>query len=112
MARTRSKPKVRQSTAESAQQETTGKQLEKSESNPPKLFVLPKHTSERARIITLDNPATSKPNRYFVCPKKGLYEFTNVAAANSSPRSWLLARPGAGPSDSYAADPDTKRPEK
>src|SRR5215469_4100890 len=104
MARTRSKPQAK----ESAQEETTGKQLEKSESNPPKLFVLPKNTSERARIITLDNPATSKPNRYFVCPEKGLYEFTNVAAANSSPRNWLLARP----SDSHTTDSDTKRREK
>src|SRR5215469_2438810 len=108
MARTRSKPQAK----ESAQEETTGKQLEKSESNPPKLFVLPKNTSERARIITLDNPATSKPNRYFVCPEKGLYEFIKVAAANSSPRSWLLARPEDGPSDSYTADPDAERREK
>lgn len=111
MARTRSKPKSRESAAESAQQETTSKQLEKSESNPPKLFVLPKHTSKRARIITLDNPATSKPNRYFVCPEKGLYEFIKVTAPNLSPRSWLLARPGVAPSDSYATDPDSERPE-
>ena len=59
----------------------------------------------------MDNPATSKPNRYFVCPEKGLYEFIKVAATNSSPRSWLLAQSGVVPSDSYVADPDTERPE-
>jgi len=108
MARTRSKPQAKESVAESEQQEAAVKQLKKSESNPPKLFILPKDTSEQARIITLDNPATSKPNRYFICPEKGLYEFTNVVAAISSPRSWLLARP----SDSHTTDSDTKRREK
>lgn len=109
MARTRSKPKTKELAAESTQAETTGNQLEESESNPPKLFVLPKDTSERARVITLDNPATSKPNRYFVCPEKGLYEFTRVAASKSSPRSWLLVRAEAGSSDSNAAVPDAER---
>src|SRR5579871_5252806 len=111
MARTRSKPKARESATESAQQETTIKQLEKNESNPPKLFVLPKDTSEKARIITLDNPATSKPNRYFVCPVKGFYEFIKVSATNSLPRSWLLAQSGVATSDSYATDPDIERRE-
>lgn len=71
---------------------TVVKKLE-GDSNPPKLFILPKNVSEKARILTLDNPATSKPNRYFVCPEKGLYEFTKISASKLSPRSWLLARP-------------------
>lgn len=59
--------------------------------NPPKLFVLPKDTSSTARIATLAHPRTSEPTRYFICPDKGFYEFTKVAAPKSQPRSWLLA---------------------
>lgn len=59
--------------------------------NPPKLFVLPKDTSSTARIATLAHPRTSEPTRYFICPEKGFFEFTKIAAPKSQPRSWLLA---------------------
>lgn len=69
----------------------TLKKLEASVENPPQLFVLPKDASSEARIATISNPATSAPNRYFVCPEKGFYEFTRVAAPKKQHRSWLLA---------------------
>ncbi|KAF2167765.1 hypothetical protein M409DRAFT_65890 [Zasmidium cellare ATCC 36951] len=69
----------------------TLKKLDASVDNPPQLFVLPKDASTEARIATISNPATSAPNRYFVCPEKGFYEFTKVAAPKNQQRSWLLA---------------------
>jgi Ydr279p protein family (RNase H2 complex component) wHTH domain/Ydr279p protein triple barrel domain len=63
------------------------------DSNPPKIFILPSETSSGARIITLPNPRTSTPTRYYFCPQRGIYEFTKIAAPKKSPRSWLLAPP-------------------
>ena len=65
--------------------------LETSIANPPKVLVLPKHMSESARILTLPNPATKAPNRFLLCPERGFYEFTRVAAPKKACRSWLLA---------------------
>jgi hypothetical protein len=65
--------------------------------NPPKLFVLPKDTSSDARIVTLDNPATSTPSRYYFCPSKGFYEFTRIAAPKKACRSWLITSQDAKP---------------
>ncbi|KAK3709806.1 hypothetical protein LTR37_010634 [Vermiconidia calcicola] len=65
--------------------------LEPSVSNPPQVFILPKDTSPACRIITLPNPATATPSRLLVCPEKGFYEFTRVAAPKRACRSWLLA---------------------
>lgn len=67
------------------------KELAASVTTPPHVFVLPKGTSSEARIITLPDPASSSPSRYFVCPEKGFYEFTKVAAPKKACRSWLLA---------------------
>jgi hypothetical protein len=67
------------------------KELAASVTTPPQVFVLPKGASSEARIITLPDPATSSPSRYFVCPEKGFYEFTKVAAPKKACRSWLLA---------------------
>ncbi|KAK4495578.1 hypothetical protein PRZ48_012846 [Zasmidium cellare] len=69
----------------------TLKKLDASVDNPPQLFVLPKDATPEARIATIPNPATSAPNRYFVCPDKGFYEFTRIAAPKNEQRSWLLA---------------------
>lgn len=89
MARaTRSKPAPKEPTPEPATSST--KPLPKATPNPPKLFVLPKDTSSDARIVTLDNPATSAPSRYFFCPSKGFYEFTRIAAPKKACRSWLI----------------------
>ncbi|KAK3112213.1 hypothetical protein LTR53_011751 [Teratosphaeriaceae sp. CCFEE 6253] len=64
------------------------------DSDPPKLFVLPKDASSVSRIITLPHPATAKPTRYLVDPKRGFYEFTRVSARRTGKaggRSVLLA---------------------
>ncbi|RYP50413.1 hypothetical protein DL768_004088 [Monosporascus sp. mg162] len=58
--------------------------------NPPKIFILPKKATERARIVSLLNPRYAKPTRYLVCPETGIYEFTKVAAPKTTPRSWLI----------------------
>lgn len=65
--------------------------LEPSISNPPQVFILPKDCSPDARIITLPSPANGSPNRYLVCPEKGCFEFTRIAAPKKACRSWLLA---------------------
>jgi hypothetical protein len=89
MARaTRSKPKAKEPTPEPIV--STVKPLPESTSNPPKLFVLPKDTSKDARIVTLENPATGAPSRYFFCPDKGFHEFTRIAAPKKECRSWLI----------------------
>jgi hypothetical protein len=65
--------------------------LEPSSNNPPLLFVLPKGASSDARVVTLPNPATATPTRYFFCPDKGIHEFTKIAAPKQTPRSCLIA---------------------
>ncbi|KAH0542708.1 hypothetical protein FGG08_002943 [Glutinoglossum americanum] len=64
---------------------------ESNDKNPPKCFILPKGASPEARIVTLPNPRTLTPTRYYLCPERGIYEFTKITAPKSSPRSWLLA---------------------
>lgn len=89
MARaTRAKPAPKEPTPEPTP--STTKPLPKATSNPPKLFVLPRDASNDARIVTLDNPATSTPSRYYFCPSKGFYEFTRIAAPKKACRSWLI----------------------
>ncbi|OBT79201.1 hypothetical protein VF21_01766 [Pseudogymnoascus sp. 05NY08] len=92
---TRSKAKAKgpaPKTGTGATSATTQKKPVRPDSkNPPKLFVLPKDTSPTARIATLAHPRTSESTRYFICPEKGFFEFTKIAAPKSQPRSWLLA---------------------
>jgi hypothetical protein len=76
--------------------------LEPSSNNPPLLFVLPKGASADARVVTLPNPATATPTRYFFCPDNGIHEFTKIAASKNTPRSCLIA-----PDHSIANDEDT-----
>ncbi|KAL1898353.1 hypothetical protein Cpir12675_001979 [Ceratocystis pirilliformis] len=59
--------------------------------NPQHIFVLPKRATPNARIITLPNPRSGKPTRYYACPITGLYEFTQVSS--DEPRSWLIESP-------------------
>ncbi|KAF2021525.1 hypothetical protein BU24DRAFT_22136 [Aaosphaeria arxii CBS 175.79] len=90
MARTtRSKRAVKDSSPEPAPAKNIRK-LSASVDNPHKLFVLPRHATKDSRIITLENPATAEPSRYFFCPEKGFYEFTCIAAPKKAPRSWLI----------------------
>lgn len=88
MPRTRSKPTPKESTPPPAV--STTKPLPPCVANAPKLFVLPKDTSEDARIVTLDNPTSGAPSRYLFCPKKGFFEFTKIAAPKKACRSWLI----------------------
>ncbi|KAK3070874.1 hypothetical protein LTR53_009672 [Teratosphaeriaceae sp. CCFEE 6253] len=67
------------------------------DSNPPKLFVFHKDASPMSHIVTLPHPATTKPTRYLVDPKRGFYEFTRVSAGKTGKaggRSVLLAAEG------------------
>ena len=85
---TRSKPAPEEPSSVSV--ETPPKILPPASSNPPKLFVLPTDATADARIVTLPNPATTAPSRYFFCPTRGFYEFTRIAAPKRECRSWLL----------------------
>ncbi|CAK3919937.1 ribonuclease subunit b [Lecanosticta acicola] len=94
-------PKIRSKPAapkkKDEEQETSKpaiKKLDASVDNPPQVFILPRDTSSDARIATIPNPSTDVPNRYLVCPERGFYEFTKVAAPKSQQRSWLLAPDG------------------
>jgi hypothetical protein len=89
MARTRSKPAAKDPILDPTF--AAPAHLSSSAVNPPKLFILPTEASPASRIVTLSNPATASPNRYFFCPETGFYEFTNIAAPKKAPRSWLLA---------------------
>lgn len=89
MARTRSKPTAKDPIPDPTS--AAPAPLPPSAINPPKLFILPTEASPASRIVTLSNPATASPNRYFFCPETGFYEFTKIAAPKKAPRSWLLA---------------------
>ncbi|KAM0714368.1 hypothetical protein Q7P37_010155 [Cladosporium fusiforme] len=75
----------------------TLKQLAPSVERPPHVFILPKGASPEARIISLPTPASSSPSRYFICPEKGFYEFTQITTAKKACKSWLLAPPHDAP---------------
>ncbi|RHZ74429.1 hypothetical protein CDV55_105970 [Aspergillus turcosus] len=80
------------STAPSDQPEAEQKNLKAptTAQTPSKTFVLPSAASDDARFITLPNPRTGEPNRYFFCPKLGVYEFTVVGSKPQFPRSILF----------------------
>ncbi|PYH76602.1 hypothetical protein BO82DRAFT_359028 [Aspergillus uvarum CBS 121591] len=59
---------------------------------PSKTFILPSTASPKARFLTLPNPQTSEPTRYFFCPQQGLYEFTTITSTAPAARSILFAR--------------------
>lgn len=72
-----------------AETETTSV-VPKPESDPVKLLLLLSQAGPDARICTLAHPATSKPCRYYFCPRNGIYEFQRIAAPKKSRCSWLL----------------------
>lgn len=106
--KTRSKKPTASKAKEEEPSSTTRKTLEPSVAEPPLLSVLPKDVSVGARVVTLPNPATLAPNRYFICPEKGTFEFNSVAAPKKACRSWLLAPGEAKPEDSTAQDGEAK----
>lgn len=77
-------------TEQTEEKSNTTKQLAPSVDKPPHIFVLPKGASPEARILSLPNPASSSPNRYFICPELGFHEFTQITAPKKTCRSWLL----------------------
>ncbi|KAL4906098.1 ribonuclease H2, subunit B [Aspergillus multicolor] len=81
--RTRSAPPPKPSSSEKQSQSQPAKATVK----PSKIFILPSSASSDARFVTLPNPRTGDPTRYFFCPKLGVYEFTVVAS--QFPRSIL-----------------------
>lgn len=89
--KTRSNNNSSANAADSPDENDNGTAGLQSTNNPPLLFILPDGASPDARIVSLPNPATSTPSRYFFCPEKGIHEFTRVAAPKKTPRSWLIA---------------------
>ncbi|KAL5598586.1 hypothetical protein BROUX41_003488 [Berkeleyomyces rouxiae] len=61
--------------------------------NPRRIFILPRKATPDARIVTLRNPRSGSPTRYYACPETGLYEFTQVSSPD--PRSWLAETPAS-----------------
>lgn len=91
MPRTRSTKTGGAGAKEASAKSTSSKYaLTSKDGPPPKLFILPKAATPEARIVTLPNPRHGQPARYLVCPETGIYEFTKIAAPNSTPRSWLV----------------------
>ena len=80
--------------------------LSAEERNPPQLFILPENLSTEARIVQLENPRHSTNSPYVVCPEKGFYELTKVAAPKTTPRSWLLT---SGSEDSKEVQPSESK---
>lgn len=78
------------------------------ESAPPQLFILPKEISAEARIILIENPRYADNDRYLVCPEKGIYEFTRIAAPKTTPRSWLLNPEDSGSGNGLEKDDTPK----
>ncbi|KAL2755925.1 hypothetical protein ACRALDRAFT_2042169 [Sodiomyces alcalophilus JCM 7366] len=72
---------------------------------PSRVFILPTKATSAARIVLLPNPRYSKPTRYLLCPESGLYEFTQIAAPKTTPRSWLIERKHATPAAEEAELP-------
>ncbi|KAL5002315.1 ribonuclease H2, subunit B [Aspergillus recurvatus] len=86
--RTRSALPPKQSVSEKQSQSQPRKVTMK----PSKAFILPTSASPDARFVTLPNPRTGDPTRYFFCPRLGVYEFTVVAS--QFPRSILYTSKG------------------
>lgn len=64
----------------------------KAQDDIPKILILPEEASPESRVCTLAHPRASTPSRYYFDPHKGVYEFTRIAAPNSTCRSWLIGR--------------------
>ncbi|KAL4780212.1 ribonuclease H2, subunit B [Aspergillus varians] len=88
--RTRSAPAPPEKSSSPGQQSQS--KAQKATIKPSKTFILPSSASPEARFVTLPNPRTKEPTRYFFCPKLGVYEFTVVAS--QFPRSVLYTNEG------------------
>lgn len=94
MPRTRSKGTTASKSTPAEEQQVdaiTKKKPLESVDVPSRTFILPSRRSDAARFLTLENPSSAAPNRYFFDPhNNGLYEFTSVASTPWAPRSILL----------------------
>ncbi|KAG0649782.1 hypothetical protein D0Z07_3515 [Hyphodiscus hymeniophilus] len=88
--RTKGTTKTVAQATESAKSVTPKIELAPESTNPPHLFILPKDASPEARIVSIENSRYEEEDRYLICPERGIYEFTRVAAPKTTPRSWLL----------------------
>ena len=105
-SKTRSQTKVSARTAQNVGNE----HIEEQSEQPLKLLILPKDASPDARICTLPHPRTSQQCRYYVCPTRGFYEFTRIAAPKAACRSWLIGREQQARGNAVGtvkADPET-----
>ncbi|PSR97405.1 ribonuclease H2, subunit B [Coniella lustricola] len=59
-------------------------------SSPPRVLILPSKAGSDARVVALKHPRYSKPARYLICPETGAYEFIQISAPKTTPRSWLI----------------------
>ncbi|KAL0934281.1 uncharacterized protein CTRU02_211080 [Colletotrichum truncatum] len=91
MARTRSTKSAPAAKTEASSASSTAKYTLPDESNnTPKLFIIPTKATKEARIVSLPNPRYAIPTRYLLCPETGIYEFTQIAAPKTMPRSWMV----------------------
>jgi hypothetical protein len=91
MVKTRSKPAGKASASKNTADNAIAAKALEADDNPPKLFVLPKSLRPDATVVTLCNPASLAPTRYYHCPTSGIYEFIKIAAPKHEHRSWLFA---------------------
>jgi hypothetical protein len=89
--KTRTAKATTKTATESENSSTPKVKLGPDSTNPPQLFILPEDIGTETRIVSLENPRYDSTNRYLVCPERGIYEFTKVAAPKTTPRSWLLS---------------------
>lgn len=80
--------------------------LPSAEAEPHQLIVLPSQSSPDARFLWLRSPRDGTRNRYYLCPERGLFEFTRVKASGREYRSIFLA-PEDGRSGSEPIEEDT-----
>jgi len=58
---------------------------------PLKHFILPQGISDDARFLLLPHPRDATPKRFLFCPQKGIFEFTQLSAPSTDPRSLLFS---------------------
>ncbi|KAI5360869.1 hypothetical protein Slin14017_G090440 [Septoria linicola] len=107
MARTRAaKPAITKQKDNAESSKPTLKKLDAPVANPPQVLILPKDASGEARVATIPHPATLSPTRYFICPQRGFFECTRIAALKAQKRSWLLAPDRSLPAESDQSSDD------
>jgi hypothetical protein len=114
MARTRSSKLSAKEVEAIVSASVEPKSLLPPDENPTKLFILPNDVSQDARIVSLLDPGMGQMNRYYFCPRRGIFEFMKVAAPRADPRSWLLSSDSESTqtNEDYKTESRTKRVSK